>query len=224
MSSEIAKSCIIFAGCESELVLPDDETIAEHGSVICADRGLEFCHRAGLKADIAIGDFDSLDKSQLLVAEEQGTKILEYPADKDETDLELALKAAYRLGSMSCMVYGALGGRFDHELANVYLMKRFALMGMHMKLIGRSYSVELLNNEKPVVIQGRIGATISLIPMVDAVVGISTTGTKFELHGDDMVCGSSRGVSNIITEDRAEISCVSGEAIVVVNNPSGHLD
>lgn len=224
MSSETAKSCLIFAGCENELILPDEETVKEHGSVICADRGLEFCHRAGLKADIAIGDFDSLDKSHLKTAEDHGTKILEYPAEKDETDLELALKAAYRLGNRSCMVFGALGGRFDHELANVYLMKRFALMGMHMKLIGRSYSVELLNNERPVTIEGKIGATISLIPMADAVVGISTRGTRYELHGDDMVCGSSRGVSNIITQEHAEISCVSGDAVVVVNNPAGHLD
>ncbi len=221
MSSDTAKPCLIFAGCDKELIFPDEIAVLDHGPVICADRGLEFCHDAGLKADIAIGDFDSLDRSHLKMAEDDGTKIMEYPAEKDETDLELALKAAYRLGSRSCLVYGALGGRFDHELANVYLMKRFALMGMHMKLIGRSYSVELLNNERSVVIEGKTGATVSLIPMVDAVVGISTKGTKYELHGDDMVCGSSRGVSNVVTQDHAEISCVSGEAVVVVNNPSG---
>lgn len=221
MSMENRKPCIIFAGCEMELVLPDELTLLEHGAVICADRGLEFCHRAGLKADIAIGDFDSLDKSHLKIAEEAGTKIMQYPADKEETDFELALKAAYRLGNPSCSVYGALGGRLDHELANIYLMKRFNEMGMHISFIGRRYSVDIMNDKTPYIADGKAGFTLSVIPLADAVVGMRISGTKFELHGDDMVCGSSRGVSNLITDDHVEISCLAGEAIIVLNNPGG---
>ena len=118
------------------------------------------------------------------------------------------------------MVYGALGGRIDHEMTNILLLRRYACMGMKVSLIGRTSSIDVLTHEYHCRFEGKSGCPVSLIPISEILCGVRTKGMKYELHGDDMVSGSSRGVSNIIVEDYAEISCVTGEAAVITSGQS----
>lgn len=218
MSDEGNSSSIVFAGCREDLVLPDAEVATNAKLVICADNGLAYCYEAGLIPDIAIGDFDSVDKSLVEKAVADGAKIYEYPSEKDETDLDLALKFAYRLCTKECTVYGALGGRLDHELINIYLLKRYAAMGMRVRLIGRRSRVEILTHSFPLRLESVSGKTVSIIPLSDVVLGIRTKGMKFELSGEDLASGTSRGASNVAEGEFSEISCTAGEAAIVVNN------
>jgi thiamine pyrophosphokinase len=59
--------------------------------VIAADGGARHCLKLGIKPQVVIGDFDSLTRDELATFEKSGTKLIRYPVDKDETDLELAL-------------------------------------------------------------------------------------------------------------------------------------
>ncbi|OQB48570.1 MAG: Thiamine pyrophosphokinase [Firmicutes bacterium ADurb.Bin153] len=224
VSTDEKMSCIVFAGCEDDLSFPGEEIRKRSDIVICADRGLRFCYMAGMKADIALGDFDSVTDQEMDRARAEGTRIFEYPSEKDETDLDLALKLAFRLGSRRCFLYGALGGRIDHELANILLMRRYASMGMQITMMGKANTVEILTHDFPCYLAGREACTISIIPLSDTVIGIKTSGMKFELHGEDLSCGSSRGVSNQVIGELAEISCDSGEAAVVINAKATRLD
>ncbi|HFI0265407.1 TPA: thiamine diphosphokinase [Streptococcus suis] len=75
-----------------------------------------------LPLDWAIGDFDSVTSEELGRIKEQAEYFLQAPAEKDDTDLELALKEvfkAYPQGQVR--IYGALGGRMDHMMANLFL-------------------------------------------------------------------------------------------------------
>lgn len=171
-----------------------------------------------MKADIAVGDFDFASPETIEKAKSEGTKFYEYPAEKDETDLDLALKIAFRLGAKRCFVFGALGGRLDHELTNILMLKRYASMGMNITLSGLGNSVEILTHEFPCKFEGRSACSLSLIPLSDIVTGISTSGMKYELHDEDMASGSSRGVSNIVIAEVALISCVSGEAAIITSS------
>jgi len=224
VSTDEKMGCIVFAGCEDDLSFPDEEIKRRSDTVICADRGLRFCHKAGMKADIAVGDFDSVTEEELERARTEGTRMFEYPSEKEETDLDLALKLAFRLGSRRCFLYGALGGRIDHGLANILLMRRYASMGMQITMIGKMNTIEMMTHDFPCHISGREGCTISIIPLSDTVIGIKTNGMKFELHGEDLSCGSSRGVSNQVMYKLAQVSCDSGEAAVVINEKDAHLD
>ena len=62
--------------------------------VIAADRGLEHALALGLEVTVAVGDFDSASPEAVDVAEASGTRIDRHPAEKDATDLELALDVA----------------------------------------------------------------------------------------------------------------------------------
>ncbi len=211
------KSAVLFAGCEDELILPSEEIRRSASMTVCADGGIDFCYRAGMKPDLAVGDFDSAEPSLIERARAEGVRIVEFPQEKDETDLDIALKMTYRSGIKRCYVYGALGGRIDHEMTNIMLLRRYACMGMRVSLIGRSSTIEVLTHEFGCSFEGKAGCPVSLIPLSEILCGVRTRGMKYELHGEDMVSGSSRGVSNLIDDDYAEITCIAGEAAVITS-------
>ena len=211
------KTAVLFAGCEEELTMPSEEIKGAAGMIVCADGGLEYCYRAGMKPDLAVGDFDSAAPSLVERARAEGVRIVEFPQEKDETDLDIALKMTFRSGIKRCYVYGALGGRIDHEMTNILLLRRYACMGMRVSLVGKTSSIEVLTHEYHCSFEGKAGCPVSLIPLSEILCGVRTKGMKYELHGEDMVSGSSRGVSNVILEDYAEIACVTGEAAVITS-------
>ncbi|MFI3224721.1 thiamine diphosphokinase [Streptococcus suis] len=77
---------------------------------------------ATLPLDWAIGDFDSVTSEELGRIRELAERFLQAPAEKDDTDLELALKEIFKAYPQAQVrIYGALGGRMDHMMANLFL-------------------------------------------------------------------------------------------------------
>ncbi|HEM4694953.1 TPA: thiamine diphosphokinase [Streptococcus suis] len=75
-----------------------------------------------LPLDWAIGDFDSVTYEELGRIKDQAERFLQAPAEKDDTDLELALKEIFKAYPQAQVrIYGALGGRMDHMMANLFL-------------------------------------------------------------------------------------------------------
>ncbi|HFI0434732.1 TPA: thiamine diphosphokinase [Streptococcus suis] len=75
-----------------------------------------------LPLDWAMGDFDSVTSEELGRIKDQAECFLQAPAEKDDTDLELALKEIFKAYPQAQVrIYGALGGRMDHMMANLFL-------------------------------------------------------------------------------------------------------
>ncbi|MBL6538021.1 thiamine diphosphokinase [Streptococcus suis] len=75
-----------------------------------------------LPLDWAMGDFDSVTSEELGRIKDQAERFLQAPAEKDDTDLELALKEIFKAYPQAQVrIYGALGGRMDHMMANLFL-------------------------------------------------------------------------------------------------------
>ncbi|HEM6289062.1 TPA: thiamine diphosphokinase [Streptococcus suis] len=75
-----------------------------------------------LPLDWAIGDFDSVTSEELGQIKDLAERFLQAPAEKDDTDLELALKEIFKAYPQAQVrIYGALGGRMDHMMANLFL-------------------------------------------------------------------------------------------------------
>jgi len=90
--------------------------------IIGVDRGALGLLEEGYNIDIAIGDFDSVDKHELRDIEEEAQEVIKLESDKDETDLEVALLLAVeRFPDSEFVIAGGLGGRVDHFLTNIYL-------------------------------------------------------------------------------------------------------
>lgn len=75
-----------------------------------------------LPLDLAVGDFDSVNTEDMTRILKKATCVIQAPAEKDDTDLELALKEVFkRFPRARVRIYAAFGGRIDHMLANLFL-------------------------------------------------------------------------------------------------------
>ncbi len=83
---------------------------------IAVDAGLKYCLEQNIDPIIAIGDFDSVQ-----IEHYPSIKKIKYPAEKDETDLELAIQYA-KAHYSNIIICNCLGGRIDHELYNLKLL------------------------------------------------------------------------------------------------------
>ena len=108
---------LVLAGGVLDLELPRDYDL-----YVGVDAGAKKLLQEGLPLDLAVGDFDSVTDQEWDQINRSATKVLRAQAEKDDTDLELALLACFEYWNQaSVTVYGALGGRLDHALANVFL-------------------------------------------------------------------------------------------------------
>ncbi len=86
------------------------------------DRGSLFLIEQGICPDLAVGDFDSVSEKELALIYSQSKEVLQAQPEKDDTDLELAVKAVFaRYPQAQLTIFGAFGGRLDHTLANIFL-------------------------------------------------------------------------------------------------------
>ena len=86
-------------------------------------------------ADLIVGDLDSLDKDQQEAYAALGVPLLRHPSAKDKTDTKLTLQEAFRLGSEQVWIWGGLGLRLDHTLANCALLLQGTEQGVEVRLI-----------------------------------------------------------------------------------------
>ena len=116
--------------CRDEALPPID------GEVIGVDAGAAYALRHGLNLVLAVGDFDSIDEPTRLALQAH-VNVETHPTDKDLPDSALAIEAALKRGYTSITVYGALGGRIDHQHANLVLCTRYpqiSLVDEHHKI------------------------------------------------------------------------------------------
>jgi thiamine pyrophosphokinase len=201
---------IIFANGElpeTEIALPPEAV------VIAADGGARHCLRLGITPQAVIGDFDSLTPQETADLEARGARLLRYPADKDETDLELALDYALRHGAREITLYALLGGRWDMSFANLLLLAAPRYAGLRLRVCAGETAVRLLRGGETLTLRGQPGETVSLVPLSD-LHGLTYRGLKWPLQNADLPFGTPRGVSNLLLGPRAEISLAEGVAAV----------
>lgn len=182
--------------------------------VIAADGGTASALVCGAKPDLIIGDMDSVDPDLLENLQSQDTEIRRYPVEKDLTDLELALLAAAERDAKIIRVLGALGGRLDHTLSNIYLLALPELEGRDVRLVAGNQEAWLMHPGETT-ISGKTGDTLSLIPLNGAVEGVETENLYYPLREETLKFGPARGVSNVMTADRAIVRSRRGELLII---------
>lgn len=92
----------------------------ENEYIIGCDGGINVLNHCKIAYDVAIGDFDSalIDN----VAREVET--IKFKPEKDESDLELALRHAQVLNPDRIEIYNVTGNRLDHFYAALNLIKQ----------------------------------------------------------------------------------------------------
>ncbi|GAB4265330.1 MAG: thiamine diphosphokinase [Candidatus Promineifilaceae bacterium] len=204
---------LIFANGEESDVEWIRPYLGQASAVIAADGGTRYLYRLGHIPDVVIGDMDSLSLEQSRWLANGRTNMVHYPAEKDETDLELALQYATRHFDEEILVFAGLGGRIDQTLANIWLLAHPDWHGRTVKLVTKGQHLWLVTDKTA--IHGQAGDTVSLLPLDGDVYITQATGLKWPLHNEMLLFGLSRGISNVMTAPQAEIVVGNGRLLVV---------
>jgi len=191
-------------------------------AVVAADGGYARAIALGLAPDVLVGDLDSIDPERVDAAAGAGTRIVRFPADKDESDTELALLEAVALGATQVTVLGAFGGpRLDHALANVWLLAHPRLAALDLVLLDAGARARLIvapgldGGVVECALPGRLGAVVSLLPFGGDAEGITTRGLRYPLRGEPLRMGPARGLSNVRVEAGASVTLGAGRLLLV---------
>ena len=190
--------------------------------LIAADGGARHCIAANLLPQVVIGDFDSLSESELKVLEAHGAKLIRYPSRKDSTDLELALEYACNQGADQILILGGLGQRWDQTLANILLLVHPANTCARVSLIDGNQEIMLIGSSQTLEIFGQPGDTVSLIPIRGDAKGITTQGLEYPLHHGTLRFGTSRGISNVLLDEKGTIHLEHGLLICILIHQEVH--
>ena len=184
--------------------------------VVAADGGARLAPALGLRIDRWVGDADSLGEAGLADLQRAGIPVERAHPDKDESDTELAVRAALDAGASDIAILGALGGlRFDHALANVALLALPARLGRAACLLGPEARVRLLVGPAELDLGGRVGDIVSLLPLGADVEGVVTEGLRYPLRDEPLRAGPARGLSNVRAATRARVGIATGRLVVV---------
>lgn len=182
--------------------LPDD------AYVIAADSGFDRAAEIGLDVDLIVGDMDSVEGT---VADHD---VELHPSDKDHTDLELALAAASKMDPERIVVVGGHGGRLDHLLANASLLCATWLANHQIDWITDHTRATVFHTGGR--IHGDPGDLVTLLAMGGDALGVTTDGLRWELHGETLETGETRGVSNLLEKPVVTINLVAGTVLAIL--------
>jgi len=194
---------------------PGVENTLKGRYIICADGGTRHALALALMPHLIIGDLDSVAAEVVRRLESEGTKVLRFPRDKDQTDLELAMGEAIRRGAEDILLLGMLGGRLDQTLANVFLLTLPAWDGARLWLVDGPDTAYLVREGDTLTLSGQPGDTVSLLPLTPTVGGVSTRGLRWALNEATLYFGRTLTISNELISERANVHVETGRMLVI---------
>ena len=177
--------------------------------VIAVDGGFAPLDRLGVAPDMAIGDFDSLGYVP------RAKRVSRHPVNKDASDMELALQRAANYRHTDIYVYGGIGGRLDHTLANLQLFASFSERGAYVTAIADAFAIRLITGPDAFTIpEGIDRGTVSVFAANDRAEGVIERGLEYSLDDEPLTNRTSLGLSNELIGQEASIAVESGTLYV----------
>lgn len=205
----------VLAGGDSSL-LPKDQDL-----YVGVDGGCLKLLEQGLPLDMAVGDFDSISETDLSKIRTQAKQVVQSVPEKNDTDLELALKTVFEdYPDAAVTVYGAFGGRLDHFLSNIFLptdpdlasyMEQIQLVDGQNRLIYRPVGCHEIQPDptKPYV---------GFMPVGQG--HLEITGAKYPLHPENYFLKAMYG-SNEFLDQPIQVSLDRGYLVIVYSKDRG---
>ncbi|HLX40005.1 MAG TPA: thiamine diphosphokinase [Ktedonobacteraceae bacterium] len=212
---------IIFAGGTVQSGSAVSTAIATAEIVIAADSGAATALQYGCIPALVVGDFDSLDPAVLQQLIVYGSEIRRVTAEKDETDTELAILAAIERGATTITLLGWSGGmRFEHTIANLLLLADITTVPI--RIADSDSTGWLLRGPVRERLAGQVGDLLSLLPLTGAATGVRTAGLYYPLQGETLHFGKPRGISNVFTQETAEVFLQEGLLLLIHTQTNSH--
>lgn len=129
------KKCILIgAGEFYEKEIP----IEKEDLVIACDGGYAYCQQLKITPHLVVSDFDSY-KNEI-----KDVKVNRSQPEKDDTDMLLGIQEGLNQGYHEFVIYGAMGGRIEHTLANIQCLKYLLDHDAHGVMISKNVSIDVM--------------------------------------------------------------------------------
>lgn len=182
--------------------------------IIAADAGYHNAKKLGVTPQILLGDLDSLKKGEPLPDD---LEILQVPAEKDDTDTQLAIKVALEKGATELVIIGGLDGRLDHTLSNLAILEDLNAKHVRALMTNGQNRVRFIRDNGLILL--RDGFRYFSILAADPVVkGVTVDGCKYPLKKAKLTRANQYAVSNEIVGNCALIEIRKGGAWIVESN------
>ena len=196
--------CVIFGGGD----ITDDmfvrESLREGDFLLCADSGYLHCLRLGLRPGLLLGDFDSYTGRL-----PDDCPVEPHDPRKDDTDTMLAVKTGFAMGFREFALFGMLGGRFDHSVANLQTLHYIARQGGAGWILDASARITAVENGS-LRISGGPGESLSVFSLTTESCGVTIRGAQYPLEDARLEASFPLGVSNGFLSETVEISVRKG--------------
>lgn len=214
------KNTLIVTGGTIELdFMKQYLAVHKFNCVIAVDGGLDTIARLNMVPSYIVGDFDTVSPDVLACYRSNpNIKFVQFQPEKDFTDTQSAIKLAIEIGSFSITIFGGLGTRFDHTLANVQMLHMPLEYGIDAVIVNVHNRIRLLGvKRKEIELEKNDYQYVSILPMSEQVTGLTLEGMKYPLNNYNMTVAKdcSMGVSNEIVGEKAIVKLKSGKIILI---------
>ncbi|MBC7266395.1 MAG: thiamine diphosphokinase [Coriobacteriia bacterium] len=183
--------------------------------VLACDGAGEWALARGRVPDYAIGDFDSAEPGAQQRLRAAGATVLQFPRQKDQTDLDLAAAHAAALGVDTLAFTAAFRGRLDHTLAAIGTMRRHARL--LPTVLEPDFTGWLLAPEgrAELSFEAPAGAVFSVVA-IEEITGLHVSGARYDTHERPVEVLSGQTVSNESVGFPVHIRLAEGSALVLL--------
>lgn len=181
--------------------------------IIAADAGYLTAKKMGVTPDILLGDFDTLGEENI----PDGIECLRVPAEKNDTDTQLAVQVAIERGAGEIVIIGGMSGRIDHTLSTLAILEDLwerKNNRIYATLTDGKNRVRFLRSSGTILPRSQY-RFFSLIAADETVKGITLEGCKYPLKNGRISRRNQWAVSNEITGNCALIEIKRGGVWVI---------
>lgn len=189
-----------------------------YDKVIAVDGGLSAANLLNIYPDSIIGDFDTVSEELVKSYEEEcRATIIRLNPIKDDTDTQYAIKHAMSIGAKEIHIIGGTGGRFDHSLANVFMLKMAYEQDVKVYMYDKINKIHVIDDLVHLKKDPMYDKKISFIQLEGPALGVTLKGFKYNVSEFDFDTSKEYriGVSNEFSGDEAEVLIEKGTFIVI---------
>lgn len=187
--------------------------------VIAVDGGYLYSKILGIGPDLIIGDFDSVSEAEreelFDIKERDRDRITELSPCKDDTDTLAALRTGLEKGYRNFHIYGAMGGRLEHTIANIQCLHFLKNNGAKGYIMDEACMLTLIQNET-VSFQKEIEGFLSLFSLNEKAKGVTIRNMKYPLDNVEVTNDFPIGISNEFIGEAGEVTVEEGTLLAVV--------
>lgn len=210
-------ACIIIAAGD---FTPVDIKKKDGDFCIAVDGGFLYCRLLGMIPDLIIGDMDSIDEETkawvMAFQREHPDRVIVLNPQKDDTDTLAAIRIGLEKGYREFRLYGAMGGRVEHTIANIQCLCFLKNRGAKAYLMDANTMLTVIK-EETVSFAKNMEGYMSLFALGERAEGVTISGMKYPLMQATVTNEYPIGISNEFVGETGSVTVEKGMLLLIVS-------